>query len=226
MARKSLTFDPFRSPALPDANLSEVGNSSLNIRHIGRNQYLVTSLYRDCVVMLMQDRDIRLFKHQEGKVQLGRGPSEAKMVQRSRKQQMNLAESYAESLENALSTEMEVNFSLIYLVPAVHNCFLLTFSSSIFQAAAMREDHNFAPQNKARFKPPAKKSDNFPVQGKGSKHLRLSDISKRDTAKAVRDAEEVHYFFRPYSRYGAAPFRMSSRKTVHVCHLAGAGEKS
>ena len=52
VARKNMTFDPFRSPKLPAANQAEIGNASLNIRTAGKNQYLVNSLERDITVQV------------------------------------------------------------------------------------------------------------------------------------------------------------------------------
>ncbi len=104
-----MTFDPFRSPLLPAANLSEVGNASFNVRNTGSNQYLVTALYRDVAVMSLQDRRVILYQHQEkGKLKQGRGPSTVTMAKRSRKKQMAMAEEYGEALGSTLAKTMEV----------------------------------------------------------------------------------------------------------------------
>jgi len=108
VARKSMTFCPFRAPALPAANIAEIGNAMLNIRNAGKNQYLVTALYRDCCTMLMQDQDVIRWKTQSGSVQHGRGPSVSAIRTKHRQNQLALGRKYGEALGNHLAVEMEV----------------------------------------------------------------------------------------------------------------------
>ena len=109
IARRNMTFDPFRDCRAPKSNQAEAGNTTFRKSRVGKNMFLVQSVRRDILQMVNQDREIYMHTHQKGKIRLGRGPSRATLNERAKRMQMSMAEAFGAELNNTLAMGMEVS---------------------------------------------------------------------------------------------------------------------
>ena len=201
-----MTFNPFRHPSLPAANLSEVGNASLNVRTAGKNQFLVYTLNRDIAYFIVQNAFIRMFRSQQSKIKQGRGPSVAEVNRRQRNKQMALADAYGEQLSNLWAMVLEV--TALFLV--VGNCSPLSCPSFCLPFLQNFDEQNeslFRPKKTSSFKPP-RQQDEFTDEGQQKKKKkgkdqrpqrqprtpRLVDVSRLEMQKHIAMGEEVKSF--------------------------------
>ena len=102
-ARCSHIFTPFRGDGLPGVNLSEQGNAGWKPRYTLR---LVHAAKQDIATMILQEKEMSLFQNHLSKSS-GRGSSQAIREYKDKREQMKIAEDFANMLENDLEIEQE-----------------------------------------------------------------------------------------------------------------------
>ena len=89
-------FCPFRGAGLPSVNLSEIRNAGWKPYNTLR---LVHAAKQDVAFMILQEKEIFLFNKNMAK-STGRGPSKAVRNSREQQEQINIAEDFANILDD------------------------------------------------------------------------------------------------------------------------------